>query len=146
MRMRAERSEEAASDVLAAYLATIPRGLSAAAWGRWRGKNPPPYLRNENRRGDRCGVCGGELSAWLRLCSACSRREFEYVQRLPQQVKPRPPVPKHHDRTIVEEWVDHPAQGVYRPVVSRLWFVVRDPDGLEVTRSLHRHVAESYRR
>ena len=45
--------QEAAGDMLAAYLAAVPRGLSASAWARWRGKHPPPYLRNENRRGDR---------------------------------------------------------------------------------------------
>ena len=84
-------SREAAGDLLAAYLATIPRGLSAAAWARWRGKNPPPYLETGNRQAGRCGVCGGQLSAWLRLCSACSRREFDYVAQLPQQVKPPPP-------------------------------------------------------
>ena len=142
--MQPERHEETASDVLAAYLATIPSGLSAASWARWRGKNPPPYLRNENRQAGRCGICGGELYAWLRLCSACSRREFEYVQRLPQQVKPRPPAPKQEGRVLPEERVDHPAQGIYRPAMSRLWFVVRGADGLEVTRALRRHVAESY--
>jgi hypothetical protein len=80
--MAAERIEtEAPSDMLGAYLATVPRGLSAAAWARWRGKNSPPYLRAETRRGDRCGVCGGELTAWLRFCLACSRREFHELDR-----------------------------------------------------------------
>jgi len=74
-------SEEASSDPLGAYLATVPRGLSADAWGRWRRRNPPPYLRNENRRGNYCGVCGGELSCVLRLCFTCHRREFEELNR-----------------------------------------------------------------
>ncbi len=81
---RDEENTEAAGDMLAAYLATIPRGLNAAAWARWRGKNPPPHLRAENRRGDRCGLCGGDLSAWLRFCQACHRREFTYIAQLPQ--------------------------------------------------------------
>jgi hypothetical protein len=76
-----ERIEEASSDTLGAYLAGVPRNLSAAAWARWRGKNPPPYVRAENRRGDRCGICGGELSAWLRFCFACHRRELEELGR-----------------------------------------------------------------
>lgn len=76
-----EYREEAPGDELGAYLETVPRGLSAAAWARWRGKNPPPYLRNENRRGDRCGVCGSELTALLRLCLNCHRREFEELNR-----------------------------------------------------------------
>ena len=138
-----DRDRGAAGDVLAAYLSTVPRGLNAAAWARWRGKNPPPYLRAENRRGDRCGLCGGELSAWL-ICSACHRREFAYIARLPQRFKPEPPLPKPTGRTVVEEWVDHPAQGINRPAVSALWFVVHDADGPEVTRSPHRHVAEAY--
>ncbi len=137
--------EEAAGDLLAAYLLTVPHGRNAAAWARWRGKNPPPYLRAENRRGDRCGLCGGELSAWLRLCLTCHRREFEYVQGLPRTVNPGRPAPKLGGRTIVAEQVHHPTDGRHRPATSALWFVVRDEDGLEVTRTLDRHVAESYR-
>jgi hypothetical protein len=73
--------EEASGDQLDAYLATVPRNLGAAQWARWRGKHPPPYLRPENRRGDRCGVCGGELRTWLRFCFDCHRREFEALRR-----------------------------------------------------------------
>jgi hypothetical protein len=73
---RAHGEIEAAGDQLAAYLATVPRGLSAAAWARWRAKNPPPYLRAENRRGDHCGVCGGELAGGSHFCLACHRREL----------------------------------------------------------------------
>ncbi len=76
-----EETREAAGDLLAAYLADVPRDLSAAQWARWRGKHPPPYLLAENRRGDRCGVCGGELAVVTRLCFACHRREFEELNR-----------------------------------------------------------------
>ena len=77
--MQPERSEEAASDLLAAYLATVPRNLSPKGWARWRGKNPPPYLASGNRQAGRCGVCDGALSAQARLCHACHRRELEHV-------------------------------------------------------------------
>jgi hypothetical protein len=70
----------AAGDALDAYLETVPRDLGAGSWGRWRRQHPPPYLLNENRRGDRCGVCGGELRTWLRFCFACHRREFETLR------------------------------------------------------------------
>ncbi len=77
--MPRKNHETAAGDMLAAYLATVPRGLSAGAWARWRGKNPPPHLEAGNRQAGRCGVCGGELSARARLCHSCHRREIEYV-------------------------------------------------------------------
>lgn len=71
--MTEPQSETAAGDLLAAYLASVPRGLSATAWARWRGKNPPPCLRADN--GDRCGVCGGEFGS-ARFCVPCHRREL----------------------------------------------------------------------
>ena len=77
MSTRSETCETAAGELLAAYLATVPRGLSASAWGRWRAKNPPPYLRTENRRGKSCCVCGEQLGAITRVCAACHRRELE---------------------------------------------------------------------
>jgi hypothetical protein len=156
--MAAERIEtEAPSDMLGAYFATVPRGLSAAAWARWRGKNPPPYLQAENRRGDRCGVCGGELIAWLRFCLACSRREFhELDRRAAPSVRPAvaagngpraahlSPASSRASRTIHEERREYPAQGIWRPALCKRWFVVLDADGAEVTRCERRTDAERY--
>jgi hypothetical protein len=47
-------------------------------------------------------------------------------------------------RSIREQWVDYPADGPWRPAERKLWFVVVGADGLEVTRSLKRDVAELY--
>jgi len=70
--------EEAAGNGPAASpLAELPRGLSATAWGRWRGKNPPLYLLPENRRGGRCGVCGERLGPVTNLCHGCHAAELE---------------------------------------------------------------------
>ena len=135
-------SEEAGE--LASYLATIPRGLNGDKWGRWRAKHPPPYLAWHNRRGDTCGLCGTQLSAWLRLCPACQWREFDYVCSLsPLPKKPRL-VPATDGRTLREEWVDYPAEGFWRLAERKRWWIVEDADGVEVSRSLDRDVAERY--
>ncbi|MDQ3381632.1 MAG: hypothetical protein M3546_15175 [Actinomycetota bacterium] len=142
--MPSEKHETAAGDELAAYLATVPKDLNANAWGRWRAKNRPPYFLAENRRGGKCGLCGSELSAWLNLCHGCMSREFEYLRELlPLPKEPRP-IPGTGGRTLREEWRDYPDEGRYRLVARKLWFVVRDADGQEVTRTLERTDAERY--
>ena len=49
-------------------------------------------------------------------------------------------------RTITEEWRDYPDEGFWRPAKRLLWYVVREPDGSEVTRGLRREIAERYLR
>jgi hypothetical protein len=142
--VRPERIEEASSDTLGAYLASVPRSLSAAAWARWRGKNPPPYLRPEARRNGRCTLCGGELGAILGFCHRCSRREMEYVRQLQKPPEPVPPVVGRFGRALTEEWRDYPDLGPWRPACRKLWYVVRDAHGAEVTRDLRRDIAERY--
>jgi hypothetical protein len=137
-------NETEPTDELTSYLATIPRGLSANQWGRWRAKNRPPYFEWRNRRDGRCGICGGELSAWLKLCASCMEREFAHVRSLTPELRAAPDAPGRDGRVLREEWVDYPEQGPYRPAARRRWFVVRDGVGLEVTRSLKREVAERY--
>ena len=47
-------------------------------------------------------------------------------------------------RTVSEEWRDYPEQGFWRPAYRKLWYVVREADGREVTRDLRREIAELY--
>jgi hypothetical protein len=138
-------SEEAAGDLLAAYVATVPRTLHGDAWARWRRKNPPPYLRPGARRHGRCTLCGGELGAVLNYCYRCGRREFELLRALPPTPRPRArAVPATEGRSVREERRDYPAESRHRPACSRLWYVVVDGDGVEVTRSLKREEAERF--
>jgi hypothetical protein len=137
-------NEAAAGDQLAAYLATIPRGLGANAWGRWRKQHPPPYLRWENRRHGVCGLCGGPLSAWLQLCHACARREFDHCRNLAAQARPALPGPGRDGRRVRVETLVYPQQGHWRPACEQTFYVVEDETGLEVARSLDRETAERF--
>jgi hypothetical protein len=80
-----------ATDALDEYLANVPRHLNAVEWRAFRRQCPPPHLRPENRSDVWCGVCGGRLGTFTRICIACHRRESDVLARRPERRNPTTP-------------------------------------------------------
>jgi hypothetical protein len=101
-----------------------------------------------------CPVCGQTTTSVSNyFCGMChfhgwwgqwADEDDEQDQTRGRPKDPRRVVPGTRGREIVEQWVDYPEKGPYRPARRKLWYVVIDANGIAVTRSLRRDVAETY--
>jgi hypothetical protein len=101
-----------------------------------------------------CPDCGETVTSVTNyMCATCHFRGWwppNPAGDPPGELQPGPRsrrvIPGAVGREIAEQWVDYPEQGVYRPATRKLWYVVVDAGGVEVTRSLRRDIAELYLR